>query len=104
MTFPLDHVVINVLFDMDRAAALMSQLGFTVTPEVRYAMRDLAGLLAPPKVSAERIQGELTKLLLSPLPGGPAATRISVGAKVTWTAAQMRPPRTDFGGSGRCMG
>ena len=36
-------------------------------------MTELAGLLAPPKVSAERIEGELTKLLLSPLPGGPAA-------------------------------
>ena len=36
-------------------------------------MTDLASLLAPPKVSAERIEGELTKLLLSPLPGGPAA-------------------------------
>src|SRR5579863_3990637 len=32
MTFALDHVVINALFDMDRAAALMSRLGFTVTP------------------------------------------------------------------------
>ena len=32
MPFALDHIVINVLFDMDRAAALMSQLGFTVTP------------------------------------------------------------------------
>ena len=28
----LDHLVINTLFDMDRAAALMSQLGFTFTP------------------------------------------------------------------------
>ena len=50
-----------------------AQLGFTAVPEVRRAMADLAGLLAPPTVSAERIQGELTKLLLSPRPGGPAA-------------------------------
>jgi poly(A) polymerase len=56
-----------------RAARFTAQLGFTATPAVRSAMRDLAGLLAPPKVSAERIEGELTKLLLSPLPGGPAA-------------------------------
>jgi poly(A) polymerase len=56
-----------------RAARFTAQLGFTVTSEVRDAMRDLAGLLAPPKVSAERIGGELTKLLLSPLPRGPAA-------------------------------
>jgi poly(A) polymerase len=56
-----------------RAARFTAQLGFTVTAEVRQAMTDLAGLLAPPRVSAERIEGELTKLLLSPLPGGPAA-------------------------------
>ena len=56
-----------------RAARFTAQLGFTVAPEVRLAMTELAGRLAPPKVSAERIEGELTKLLLSPLPGGPAA-------------------------------
>ncbi len=56
-----------------RAARFTAQLGFTVVPEVREAMTELAGLLAPPKVSAERIEIELTKLLLSPLPGGPAA-------------------------------
>jgi poly(A) polymerase len=58
---------------MLRAARFVSQLGFTVTAEVAEAMTRLAGLLAPPKVSAERIEGELTKLMLSPLPGGPAA-------------------------------
>jgi poly(A) polymerase len=56
-----------------RAARFTAQLGFTVTPEVRAAMTEFAGLLVPPKVSAERIAGELTKLLASPLPGGPAA-------------------------------
>ena len=56
-----------------RAARFTAQLDFTVTPAVRDAMRDLAGLLTPPKVSAERIEGELTKLLLSSVPGGPAA-------------------------------
>jgi poly(A) polymerase len=56
-----------------RAARFTAQLGFTVSAEARAAMTSLAGLLAPPKVSAERIEGELTKLLLSPLPGGPAA-------------------------------
>jgi poly(A) polymerase len=55
-----------------RAARFTAQLGFTVTADVRQAMTDLAGLLAPPKVSAERIAGELTKLMLSPYPGGPA--------------------------------
>jgi poly(A) polymerase len=56
-----------------RAARFTAQLGFTVAPEVRRAMADMAGLLAPPKVSAERIAGELSKLLTSPLPGGPRA-------------------------------
>jgi poly(A) polymerase len=56
-----------------RAARFTAQLGFAVAPEVRAAMSELAGLLAPPKISAERIEGELTKLLRSPLPGGPTA-------------------------------
>jgi poly(A) polymerase len=56
-----------------RAARFTAQLGFTVTSEVRKAMTELAGLLAPPKVSAERIEGELTKLLLATRPGGPSA-------------------------------
>jgi poly(A) polymerase len=56
-----------------RAARFTAQLDFAVTPAVRGAMQELAGLLTPPKVSAERIEGELTKLLLAPLPGGPAA-------------------------------
>jgi poly(A) polymerase len=56
-----------------RAARFTAQLDFIVTPEVRVAMTELASLLEPPKVSAERIEGELTKLLRSPLPGGPAA-------------------------------
>ncbi len=56
-----------------RAARFTAQLGFTVAPEVRVAMAELAALLAPPKISAERIEGELTKLLRSPLPGGPRA-------------------------------
>jgi poly(A) polymerase len=56
-----------------RAARFTAQLGFTVAPEVRAAMSELAGLLTPPKISAERVEGELTKLLRSPLPGGPRA-------------------------------
>ena len=38
MTFSLDHVVINTLFDMDRAAALLSQLGFTLTPRGYHSL------------------------------------------------------------------
>ena len=58
---------------MLRAARFVAQLGFGPAEEVLLAMSKLAGLLTPPKVSAERIEGELTKLLLSPLPGGPTA-------------------------------
>jgi poly(A) polymerase len=56
-----------------RAARFTAQLGFAVAPDVRAAMSELAGLLTPPKISAERIEGELTKLLRSALPGGPTA-------------------------------
>jgi hypothetical protein len=38
MTFALDHVVINTLFDMDRAAGLMTQLGFTLTPRGYHSL------------------------------------------------------------------
>ena len=54
-----------------RAARFTAQLGFTVAPEARAAMTAIAPKLQPPKVSAERISAELSKLLLSPLPGGP---------------------------------
>ncbi len=56
-----------------RAARFTAELGFTVAPEARAAMSELAGLLAPPRISAERIEGELTKLLRSSLIRGPAA-------------------------------
>jgi poly(A) polymerase len=52
-----------------RAARFAAQLGFTVLPELRRAMTALAPRLAI--VSAERISAELSRLLLSPLPGGP---------------------------------
>jgi len=58
---------------MLRAARFLAQLGFTPVPELRAAMTRLASRLSPPKVSAERIAGELTKLMLSPRPGGPSA-------------------------------
>jgi poly(A) polymerase len=56
-----------------RAARFTAQLGLTVTAETAAAMTELAGLVAPPKVSAERISAELSKLLISPRPGGPVA-------------------------------
>ncbi len=49
---------------MLRAARFAAQLGFTVTAEARDAMAALAPRLAV--VSAERIAGELTKLMLAP--------------------------------------
>jgi poly(A) polymerase len=52
-----------------RAARFAAQLGFTVAPEVRAAMTDLAPRLSI--VSAERVSAELSKLLLAELPGGP---------------------------------
>ena len=45
MTFPLDHVVINILFDMDRAAATMSQLGFTLTPRGYHSLGSINHLM-----------------------------------------------------------
>jgi hypothetical protein len=45
MTFALDHVVINTLFDMDRAAALMSQLGFTLTPRGFHSLGSINHLM-----------------------------------------------------------
>jgi poly(A) polymerase len=55
---------------MLRAARFVAQLGFTPVPELRRAMNRLAARLSI--VSAERIAGELTRLMLSPLPGGPS--------------------------------
>jgi poly(A) polymerase len=52
-----------------RAARFTAQLGFTVVPELRGAMAELAPRLEI--VSAERVSAELTKLLTSPLAGGP---------------------------------
>ena len=45
MPFSLDHVVINTLFDMDRAATLMSQLGFTVTPRGYHSLGSINHLM-----------------------------------------------------------
>ena len=49
-----------------RAARFAAKLGFTVAPEVRAAMTEQAARLEI--VSAERITGELTKLMLTPDP------------------------------------
>lgn len=49
-----------------RAVRFSAQLGFTVEAKTRTAIRELAGTLA--NISAERIQVELVKLLISPHP------------------------------------
>jgi poly(A) polymerase len=54
---------------MLRAARFAAQTGFSVTPELRAAMTSLATQLAD--VSAERISGELTKIMVAPGPDGP---------------------------------
>ncbi|HLJ00155.1 MAG TPA: VOC family protein [Bradyrhizobium sp.] len=45
MTFALDHAVINVLFDMERAAAIMTQLGFTLTPRGFHSLGSINHLM-----------------------------------------------------------
>jgi poly(A) polymerase len=52
-----------------RAARFAAQLGFTVSPELRAAMTELAPRLSI--VSAERISAELSKLMLAEPAGGP---------------------------------
>jgi poly(A) polymerase len=52
-----------------RAARFTAQLGFSVAPDLRAAMTKLAPRLEI--VSAERISVELSKLMRSPLEGGP---------------------------------
>ena len=49
-----------------RAARFVSQLGFEVAPRVREAMTAMAGELA--RITAERVQAELSKLLLGAHP------------------------------------
>jgi hypothetical protein len=45
MTFALDHIVINTLFDMDPAAVLMSKLGFTLTPRGFHSLGSINHLM-----------------------------------------------------------
>ncbi|MPZ64251.1 MAG: CCA tRNA nucleotidyltransferase [Pseudonocardiaceae bacterium] len=46
---------------MLRAARFVSQLGFTLAPRVHHAMTDMAGEIG--RISAERVQAELSKLM-----------------------------------------
>jgi hypothetical protein len=45
MTFALDHIVVNTLFDMDPAAVLMSKLGFTLTPRGFHSLGSINHLM-----------------------------------------------------------
>jgi poly(A) polymerase len=51
---------------MLRAARFVSTLGVSVSPEVDAALRDMAGQLA--RITVERVQAELSKLLLGQAP------------------------------------
>jgi poly(A) polymerase len=62
---------------MLRAARFVSQLGFSITPEVLMAMRDMSARLEI--VSAERIRDELTKLLLGARPRLGLAVLVETG-------------------------
>ena len=62
---------------MMRACRFSSQLMFDVTPDVRAAMHDMAARIEI--VSAERVQAELTKLLLSDHPTPGLALMVSTG-------------------------
>jgi Glyoxalase-like domain len=45
VTLALDHAVINTLFEMDRAAASMSKLGFTLTPRGHHSLGSINHLV-----------------------------------------------------------
>ena len=62
---------------MMRAARFASQLLFAPTPEVRHAITEMAARIAI--VSAERVQAELTKLLLSDDPSIGLALMVYTG-------------------------
>jgi len=62
---------------MMRACRFASQLMFEVTPDVRVAMHDMAARIEI--VSAERIQAELSKLMLSDHPAPGLALMVATG-------------------------
>jgi poly(A) polymerase len=62
---------------MMRAARFTAQLGFTVAPEVRQAMTDMAERITI--VSAERVRDELVKLVCAPRPRAGLALLVETG-------------------------
>lgn len=62
---------------MLRAARFVSQLGFSPAPRVVDAMTAMAGELA--RITAERVQTELSKLILGPSPRGGLELMVDTG-------------------------
>lgn len=62
---------------MMRAARFSAQLGFSVAPEVRQAMTDMAERITI--VSAERVRDELVKLVCSPRPRAGLSLLVETG-------------------------
>ena len=62
---------------MMRAARFVAQLGLSLAPEVREAMREMASRLSI--VSAERVRDELVKLILAPTPRAGLEVLVSTG-------------------------
>jgi poly(A) polymerase len=62
---------------MMRAARFTAQLGFTVAPEVRRAMTDMADRITI--VSAERVRDELVKLVCAPRPRAGLSLLVETG-------------------------
>jgi poly(A) polymerase len=75
---------------MLRAARFVSQLGFTVAPRVRNAIEQMAPQLA--RITAERVAGELDKLLLGadPVAGIDLMVQTGLGEQVLPEIGAMR--------------
>lgn len=75
---------------MLRAARFVSQLGFTVAPRVRQALTDMAGRLG--RITAERVQAELDKLILGahPVSGIDLLVESGLGAVVLPEVGEMQ--------------
>ena len=52
---PLDHVVVNVLHDMDAAAGLFTALGFTLTPRGHHSLGSINHLMVVPGAYLELV-------------------------------------------------
>jgi hypothetical protein len=55
LTEPLDHVVINVLHDMEAAAGIFTALGFTLTPRGHHTLGSINHLMVVPGAYLELV-------------------------------------------------